>query len=249
MIESRVAPTLVAHAKAMRFCMFLIVFCCLFGCLSSSVDAQVTVEVRQLLTGVDDLKTIGNKTFVSAKSKPVVESVGYIDLGKIPEKPQVLKVFVTDAQRRPMAVEKLTNSQYVIRGEGRVWVDARVTDLPSQFILDETIEIELPKQTAPAPQPVNPDLQGLSSDARKAMVDFVQGMAKDIEAVNADIDAGKVRTVSESAAATIQRDIATRNKFKAEMGKLLEPRLGNAALPPTAKQTFSEIANGWRSVK
>lgn len=220
---------------------FLLLCSCCFG--------QVKVEVRQMLTGVSGLETIEGKTFVSADSKPVVESVGFVDLGKIPAKPQVLRVRVTDAARKPVPTERLTDSQYVIRGEGRVWIDARVTDLPSQFLLDEEVEIELPPKVKPLPTPVVPDLEGLSFEARKVMVDFVQGMAKDLESVNADIDAGKVKTVAESAAATVQRDIATRNKFKADMGRLLEPRLGNAALPPTAKQTFSEIANGWRSVK
>lgn len=136
---------------------FLLLCSCAFG--------QVKVEVRQLLTGVSGLETIEGKTFVSADSKPVVESVGFVDLGKIPAKPQVLRVRVTDAARKPVPTERLTDSQYVIRGEGRVWIDARVTDLPSQFLLDEEVELELPPKVKPLPNPIpTPGPQPIPAD-------------------------------------------------------------------------------------
>lgn len=125
--------------------------------VSSVACGQVKIEVRQMLTGIDGVETVAGKTFVSATSKPVVESVGFIDLGTIPDSPQVLKVSVTDSQRRPVATERISNSQWVIRGEGRVWIDARVTHLPT-FLLDESAELELPaKLPEPKPEPIPTD--------------------------------------------------------------------------------------------
>lgn len=140
-------------------------------CTSASVGfAQVTVEVRQVLSGVSGLETIGGKVFVSPDSKPTVEPVGYVDLGKLPANAQSIKVIVEDADRKSVATERITESQWIILGAGRVWIDARVIDLPSQFLLDESFELVLP---SPDPKPDKPDLPipPIPSDETERIVD------------------------------------------------------------------------------
>lgn len=222
-----------------------------FLLLCSVACGQVTVEVRQILSGVTGLETIGDKVFVSPDSKPVVESVGFVDLGKLPASPQSIKVIVTDAQRKPVSTDKISSSQWIIRGEGHVWIDARVIDLPSQFLLDESLELELPAKLPPKPDPGKPvdPLAGLQGESRKVMATFVQGMAADMDAMAVDIQSGKLKTVLDASAANNTRDIQTRSIFKQSMARLMEPKLGSGNLPQDAPKTFADIASGFRSVK
>lgn len=119
----------------------------------TTVSAQ-TVEVRKILTGIDCLETQGGIVLVDAKSDPKVESVGYVDLGKIPEKPQVLRLTVTDSKRQPVPSEAIGLGKWIIRGTGKVWIDARVIDLPTQFIFDESWTLDIPSdKPAPKPEP------------------------------------------------------------------------------------------------
>ena len=193
-------------------------------------------------------------------SKPILtaKSVRYSFETAIPYKFSQLKAKRLPTGERVTLEQEPGKETYWFRSgatEGKYELSYTVFDPEKGIDSDEWI-VDYKPIVAPVPGPVDPvnpepvpDLGKLPSEARKVIVDLVQNMARDIEAVNADIDAGKVKTVMESAAATVQRDIATRNKFKADMNKLLEPRLGKDVLPATAKQTFKEVADGWRSVK
>jgi hypothetical protein len=121
---------------------------------------------------------------------------------------------------------------------------------PEKGIASEEITVEL-KPVSPepiTPAPVDP-LAGLQGESRAVMAAFVAAMANDMDAVAVEVEQGRARTVAEVSAVNVQRDIVTRNRFKADMARMMEPRLGNAALPPTAKQTFNDIAAGFRSVR
>jgi hypothetical protein len=135
-----------AQPLALLLCLLLYLPC----------SAQTTVELRKILTGIDCLENISGNVFVSNDSVPKVETVGYVDLGKIPDKPQSVKLIVTDANRKPITAERIANSVWIIRGTGKVWIDARVIDLPTSFLLDEQYELELPG-VLPPPQPPTPD--------------------------------------------------------------------------------------------
>jgi hypothetical protein len=136
----------------------------LFGLLCSAglVFGQgPTVELRKLLTGVDCLETVGGQVFVSEASAPVVETVGYVDLGAIPEKPDRLLFVVEDVNRVRLpsdAVETIGHGKYVIRGKGRVWLDVSVRDKASGFYMDRldlpTVTLDLPgAKPGPGPGP------------------------------------------------------------------------------------------------
>lgn len=127
-------------------------------CLGSqTLFAQVTVTNERILSGVSNVRDIGGKLFIGDASELSVEPVGLIDLGKIPDKPQVLKVIVTNAKREPVSTEKITPTQWIVRGTGKIWIDVRILDLPSAFIVDEQIEHELAGTPTPEPDPPPPD--------------------------------------------------------------------------------------------
>lgn len=123
-----------------------------------------TVELRKLLTGVDCLESVGGQVFVSQASVPVVETVGYVDLGAIPEKPDRLLFVVEDVNRVRLpaeAIETIGHGKYVIRGKGRVWLDVSVRDKASGFYMDRldlpSVTLDLPGDTPkPPPKPDDP---------------------------------------------------------------------------------------------
>lgn len=135
--------------------------------LCASLGSSQTVELRKVLTGIDCLETVGGTVFVSADSSPVVETVGYVDLGDIPEKPDRLVFVVSDVNRVRLtdAVTIIGHGKYVIRGKGRVWLDVNVRDKATGFYMDrldlpsETLDLPgtvPPGPTPPGPNPPNP---------------------------------------------------------------------------------------------
>jgi hypothetical protein len=131
---------------------WLLVACCL---LADTASGQ-TVELRKLLTGIDCLETVGGQIFIAEASAPAVETVGYVDLGKIPDQPQSLKLIVTNAARENIPTERIGPAQWIIRSSGRVWIDARCIDLPTGFLLDQQYTLDLPIPPGPGPGPTPP---------------------------------------------------------------------------------------------
>lgn len=138
-------------------------FFALLWLCASSLGYSQTVELRKVLTGIDCLESVGGTVFVSADSLPAVETVGYVDLGAIPEKPDRLLFVVSDANRVRLdnAVTTIGHGKYIIRGKGRVWLDVSVRDKATGFYMDRldlpSETIDLPGDTpGPGPGPVDP---------------------------------------------------------------------------------------------
>lgn len=122
---------------------------------------------------------------------------------------------------------------------------------PDKGIASEeiTVVLESGGQLPVVPDPITPDIPNLSKEARKAMASFVAGMASDMQSVSKEIASGQLKTVLDVSGFNVKRDIDTRNTFKKTMATILEPRIGNAALPTDAAKVFSEVSIGFGSVK
>ena len=95
----------------------------------------------------------------------------------------------------------------------------------------------------PAPNVVDAQLANGSEIAAKT---FLQRMADDMDAIAGELKSGKVKTVSQAAAANIEKDKLVREQFKKDMAKLMQPRLGNADLKPEQSTIFNDIGAGFR---
>lgn len=97
----------------------------------------------------------------------------------------------------------------------------------------------------PTPAPNVVDVQ-LANGSTLAAKSFLQRMADDMDAIAGELKAGKVKTVSQAAAANVEKDKLVRDQFKKDMATLMQPRLGNADLKPEQSTIFNDIGAGFR---
>lgn len=232
--------------RSICFGLLLCIPCC-------DLQAQIKLGESKLQTwtGFENAQVVNGKVISGPSSKPTLES---ISTTITVETALPYKFSQVKAQRLP-TLEKITlepvNGGYRFKPgtpAGTYRVEYLAFD-PDRGIASEEIEVVL-DAAGPLPvDPITPDMPQLSREARKAMAEFVRGMADDMDAVSAEVAAGRLKTVLDVSTFNIKRDIDTRNIFKKSMATILSPRLGNADLPPDGDKIFAEVSTGFRSVK
>lgn len=216
---------------------------------SAQLDAKVTTATS--LVGVNNARMVGSTIIVDADSAPTLVPVAIIDI-------DTQCKFVDVEATGPNGIvdlQKVSETQWVLASEGTFAIAILGFD-PDKGIFKKRLTVELGKPKPPqppgppGPQPPPDDaLSGLSKDSRAAIVGLVQGMARDLDQLAVDAKSKKIKTVAEASAQNANADVSTRAKFKTEMAKIMAPKLGNTTLDDNAPAVFSEIANGFRSVK
>lgn len=211
-------------------------------CLSQAIEFDVTSV--KVTTGLNNPKIVGNAVLYDADSKPEAVNAGYVK-SKVASGELELWVFGTEGQGfgDPRSVG---DGEWVILGKGKYQVILQVIEggksrksSPKNLLISESND------------PVTPDetLSTLSKDARVVVREFVANMAGDMDKLSSSAAANKFSTVLQASAAMNLYDAETRNKFKARMGELMQPRLGSGQLPADATKTFHDIATGFKGVK
>lgn len=236
--------------RTISLAMLLCVPCC-------SINAQIKLSESKLQTwaGFENAQIVNGKVVSGPSSKPKLESVETT----IAVETAVRYKFAQVKALRLPTLDKI-NLEPTADGagfrfrpgtpDGTYRVEYLAFD-PDKGIASEEITIVL-SSVSPSPvvpDPITPDMPSLSKESRKAMIEFVQGMASDMDAVAKEIGDGKLKTVLDVSGYNVKRDIDTRNTFKKSMATILAQRLGNADLPPDGSKIFAEVANGFRSVK
>ena len=185
-------------------------------------------ESKPVISNVAICKIITPAKFVDVTAKRFIVREGSV---------QVEKAVVTELD---------TPRLYMFQGSGTYDVEVLASD-PERGFERKEFQITIAEPDTPIDDGVV--LSGVAKESRSAIVSLVQGMAKDMQTIADQAKSGQVKTVIEASAANVQLDEATRKLFKANMAKIMQPKLGSGALPPDAAQTFSDIAKGFGGVK
>ena len=206
--------------------------------LRSVVDAQAEV--------VDGLLILPKDVKVATWPAAVIEVAGARAESFIRVTAKSLSVTQENGQLR------VRSKSAKVRGKGLTWLvygEPGVYTVTVDAVEDGKIksgEIEDVELSALGPDVV-PDelLTGLPGDVQKLTREYLSNMSKDFAKLSADASAKSVNTVMEASVLSNKYDEATRKAFKLGLNSLMEPKLGNAALPATAPQVFLDISKGF----
>lgn len=232
-----------------------ILLCAFLTVVPSLVFGQVKLsqEVEQTWVGFENPKVVNGVLVAGPNSKPMLASTS-------------MKIVVTGADEfkfREMECERIPTLEFVellseVEGgyvfpkdtpSGTYRLALRLTD-PMLGFLTKRLTVDL-KPVEPV-GPIIPDLgQGLSADARKAVVGLVQSMAKDMTVIADGIKSKTIQTSDDVKSINVKQDEASRTAFKASMQAIMAPKLGTAVGPlvPEAESVFRNISIGFGSVK
>lgn len=235
-----------------RLRLLLLVSLLFIPCCDQVAQAQIDLSFTKAksLVGATNPRVVGDRILIDDDSRPTVVDVAIIRVNS----QEKTRLKARKSLFEAVELTKLTDSEYLLIGDGDYLVEAN----------SENYERELKVTIKPGPplppkpdDPVTPDdpdvpddsLTVISKESRRAMQDFVQQMAVDMDSLSAEVQAGRVKTMLEASAFSTPKDVATRTVFKQSMAKVLEPKLGSAELPTDAATVFTEVATGFRSVK
>jgi hypothetical protein len=219
---------------------------------TSVAQAEITIQTSQAksLTGLTGPRVVAGVVLFASDSKPVVTNVAIVKITS-PAKfvDVVARRFVLRdgiVQIETATVTELDTRVYLIAGAGSYGVEVVAFD-PVIGIDRKSVEIKIAEPEQPIDDGVV--LTGVAKESRSAIVSLVQGMASDMQRVADAAKSGQVKTVAEASAASVQLDEATRKLFKANMAKIMQPKLGNDKLDANAPQVFADVAKGFGGVK
>lgn len=215
-------------------------------------QVKLSQEVEQTWVGFENPRVVNGVVVAGPNSKPMLASTS-------------VKLAVSGADEwkfKDIECERVPSLEFVELAEvtggyafpkdtppGTYRVALRLSD-PTLGLLSKRMTVEL-KPYLPV-EPIIPDLgQGVSADARKAIVDMVQSMAKDMVVIADGIKAKTIQTTDDVKNVNLKQDEAGRKAFKEAMRTIMEPKLGTAIGPlvPEAESVFRNIAVGFGSVK
>jgi hypothetical protein len=220
--------------------------------LVSTAQAEITIQTSQAksVTGLSGARVVAGVVLFSADSKPTLATVAIVKVTSPAKFVDVSarRFAVRDGivQVENATVSELETRVYLISGSGTYNVEVVAFD-PVSGIDRKSQEVKIAEPDSPIDDGVV--LSGVAKESRSAIVSFVQGMAADMQAIANQAKSGQVKTVIEASAANNELDVKTRNLFKSNMAKIMQPVLGSGQLPTNAPLIFNDISKGFGSVK
>lgn len=215
-------------------------------------QVKLSQETEQTWVGFDNPRIVNGNIVTGPNSKPILASTAS----------KVVVSGAEDYKWRDIECERIPSLEYIELAEapggytfpkdspaGSYRIVLRLYD-PVLQPMAKRLTVDL-KPVDPF-TPIVPDLgQGLSADARKAIVGLVQSMAKDMTAIADGIKSRTVVTTDDVKKLNVAQDEASRTAFKASMQAIMAPKLGTAVGPlvPEAESVFRNISIGFGSVK
>jgi len=219
---------------------------------TSVAQAEITIQTSQTkaIVGLVGPRVVAGIVLCASDSKPTVANVAIVKI-TTPAK------FVDVTARRFSVVDgvvkiesanvtELETRAYMLSGTGTYNVEVVAFD-PVTGIDRKSVELTIAEPDKPIDDGVV--LSGVAKESRSAIVSLVQSMASDMQTVANAAKSGQVKTVTEASSISVQLDETTRKQFKANMAKIMQPKLGNDKLDANAPQVFSDIAKGFGGVK
>lgn len=135
-----------------------------FLLLCSVCFGQVTVTTPQALSGLTDVRQVGDMLLVGEDSKPVLQSIGLIQVAT--EASNVI-VKVTDSERNTVPVAKVDAKTYTVTQSGKLWVRTVCIDFAKNIYTDEesAFTVGPPPLPPPPPPPPPPPIPDVPADA------------------------------------------------------------------------------------
>ncbi len=135
-----------------------------FLLLCSVCFGQVTVTTPQALSGLTDVRQVGDMLLVGEDSKPVLQSIGLIQVAT--EASNVI-VKVTDSERNTVPVAKVDAKTYTVTQSGKLWVRVVCIDFTKNIYTDEesAFIVGPPLPPPPPPPPLPPPVPPVPPDA------------------------------------------------------------------------------------
>lgn len=229
----------------LRFSLLLML--CLSG-FASAQNLEVVAKTRFKIIGLTNPGVIaGDLVSDTAAVKSI--PVGLLEVKSDASEVRISAKDPTTKERVELIETSQGSRLWLWSDPPKIEVKIRVLDW-EKHIFDEWEDVCLidsapipdPSPT-PAPNVVDAQLANGSTLAAKT---FLQRMADDMDAIAGDLKAGKVKTVSQAAAANVEKDKLVRDQFKKDMATLMQPRLGNADLKPEQSTIFNDIGAGFR---
>jgi hypothetical protein len=220
--------------------------------LVSVAQAEITIQTSQAksLTGLTGPRVVAGGVLFASDSKPVVTNVAIVKITTPAKFVDVTakRFSVLDGVVKidSASVQELETRVYMVSGSGTFSLEVVAFD-PVTGIDRKTVELTI----AEPDQPIDDGavLSGVAKESRSAIISLVQSMASDMQKVADAAKSGQVKTVLEASSVGVQLDENTRKLFKANMAKILAPKLGNDKLDTNAPGVFSDIAKGFGGVR
>jgi hypothetical protein len=221
---------------------FVRVLALVFLCNAVAFGQIEIVETKmQSIVGAVEPRIVGDRILVAADSKPKASVVSVIAVNS-PEK--VLRIVARKTLDEDVELEALTDGTYLLASQGKFRIECNTANhFRSIWVTVDSTPID---PVLPDPKP--DELSQVSKESRAAIVGFVKSMAGDMDKLATKTKAGELKTVQEASVLNNNQDLASRAEFKANMAKIMQPKLGASALPADAATTFGDIANGFRSI-
>lgn len=219
---------------------------------TSVCQAEITIQTSQAksLSGLTGPRVVAGVVLFASDSKPIVANVAIVKITSPAKFVDVTakRFSVVDGVVKvdSASVTELDTRVYMIAGSGAYNVEVVAFD-PVTGIDRKSVELKIAEPEQPIDDGVV--LSGVAKESRSAIVAMVQGMASDMQKVSDAAKSGQVKTVIEASSANNELDVKTRNLFKANMAKIMQPKLGSGVLPADSPQVFSDIAKGFGGVK
>lgn len=110
--------------------------------------------VKRALTGLGSYKQVGGILLIDSDATPAVANVGYL---KLSGKFSTASIMVDDFSRNPIATEKVSDSEWLVKGSGRVLIVATVITENPLAIEQRRFDVMIPA-LKPDPKPdVDPE--------------------------------------------------------------------------------------------
>lgn len=218
--------------------------------LASEAVCQVKITESRLAywTGFENAQVVNGAVVASVSSRPKIDHVETTVIVEtvVPYKFSQMKARrVPDLQR--VSLDEISPNVYRFKSgtpAGKYVLEFSAFD-PERGIASEETLIELTDDRVD-PQPAE-ELSVLSKESRRAMAEYVNAMAKDLDMLAASIK--DYKTVDDASKAANILDGHTRQSWKQSINAVMAPRLGTGELPQDAATIFREMAAGYRSVK
>ncbi len=220
--------------------------------LASTAQAEITIQMSQAksLTGLSGARVVAGVVLFAADSKPTLATVAIVKVTSPAKFVDVSarRFAVRDGivQVESATVAELETRVYMISGSGSYNFEVVAFD-PVTGIDRKTIELKIAEPDTPIDD--GAVLTGVAKESRSAIIGLMQGMASDMQRIADAAKTGQLKTVTEASNANNDLDAKTRNLFKANMAKIMQPKLGSGALPADSSQVFLDIAKGFGGVK
>jgi hypothetical protein len=125
-------------------------FLALMFTLPALGQLEVVAGNRLLLTDASGVQTIGSMVFIES---PNIKSVP-VGLVKVDTKASNVSVEISDVNRTPGVITKLSDTHWMVDQPGKWWIDVTAIDFKQNIYGKKTVTLEV--GTAPAPNPPNP---------------------------------------------------------------------------------------------